>query len=176
MPRQKPGESKQDYGTPRVFLDAVEKRFGKIAFDLAAHKKNDVTRRGFYFGPGSMYAEDSLAQDWRRAPTGVLWLNPPFSHIKPWAKKCSESYPPPRWDLQGLSPKRKILFLVPASVGANWFWEYVQPYSLVIPLSPRLAFDGQPVNPVTGKIDPYPKDLMLCCYGYGPGVERWVWQ
>ena len=42
MPAQKPGSSKQDYSTPRAFLDAVEKRFGRIKWDLAAHERNHV--------------------------------------------------------------------------------------------------------------------------------------
>jgi hypothetical protein len=30
MPEQKPGRSKQDYGTPWDFIKAVEARFGKL--------------------------------------------------------------------------------------------------------------------------------------------------
>lgn len=42
-------DSKQDYSTPRRFLDAVEKRFGTIVFDLAAHAGNHIVPR--YFAP-----------------------------------------------------------------------------------------------------------------------------
>jgi len=42
-------DSKQDYGTPRDFLDAVEKRFGAIGMDLAAHAANHKFPR--YFAP-----------------------------------------------------------------------------------------------------------------------------
>ncbi len=41
--------SRQDYGTPRAFLDAVERRFGPIQFDLAAHRGNAKHER--YFAP-----------------------------------------------------------------------------------------------------------------------------
>lgn len=49
-PRVTSGEdSKQDYGTQRELLDAVEQRFGPIAFDLAAHRANKKHAR--YFAP-----------------------------------------------------------------------------------------------------------------------------
>ena len=37
MPAQVPGKSKQDYGTPIELIRAVEAKFGRLAFDLAAH-------------------------------------------------------------------------------------------------------------------------------------------
>lgn len=39
-PIQKPGRSKQDYGTPWEFIRAVERRWGKLHVDLAAHSEN----------------------------------------------------------------------------------------------------------------------------------------
>ena len=36
MPAQKPGRSKQNYGTPDAFIKAVEDRYGPLMFDLAA--------------------------------------------------------------------------------------------------------------------------------------------
>ncbi len=39
-PIQKPGRSKQDYGTPHVFIDACASRFGEIVWDLAASLEN----------------------------------------------------------------------------------------------------------------------------------------
>lgn len=49
-PRVTSGEdSKQDYGTPANLLAAVERRFGRIEFDLAAHAANHKHER--YFAP-----------------------------------------------------------------------------------------------------------------------------
>jgi hypothetical protein len=42
-------DSKQDYATPAEFIAAVEKRFGPIQFDLAAHRANKRHER--YFAP-----------------------------------------------------------------------------------------------------------------------------
>ena len=143
------GASKQDYGTPRSFLDAVEARFGKIVFDLAAHSKNKVVPR--HFGPGGE-KEDALVEDWAKCPKGNLWLNPPFNDLAPWVKKCAATL------------GRSILFLMPASVGSNWFAEHVDGKAWVYFIRPRLSFDGK---------NPYPNDCLLAVYGDEPGYECW---
>ncbi len=120
----------QDYGTPPEFLAAVETGWGSIAFDLAAHEGNHVCSR--WFGPGGE-AEDSLQQAWHEIP-GLLWLNPPFSASKRWAKKCAEEA------MQGAN----IALLAPANVGADWFWSYVSPHAHVLCLKPRICFVGAP--------------------------------
>jgi hypothetical protein len=170
MPKQRPGESKQDYGTPKAFIDAVKKRFGitSFNFDLAATKDNAVDGLGrshLYFGPDhrDSNSRDALSADWRPL-RGNLWLNPPFARIEPWARKCAEE-------------SKKIFFLTPASVGANWFWAHVYGRALVMPIHPRLEFDGCPINPKTDKVDPYPKDLMLSIFGVKhSGLERFEWK
>lgn len=152
MPAQKPGLSEQAVGTPRVFLDAVEMRFGPITIDLAANADNSVC--AFWLGPGSSLAEDSLALDWSGlgwGGSGLYWLNPPYEDIAPWARKAA---------IEG-ALGATIAMLVPASIGSNWFRHDVYGQALVIPLSPRLKF--------VGHTKPYPKDLMLCIYG------PWIW-
>jgi len=145
--------SKQDYATPDDFIAAVVARFGPLAFDLAAHAGNHVTPKYF------TKAQDSFAQDWHKIG-GLLWLNPEFSNIAPWAQKCADES----------SRGAKILFLVPASVGSNWFANYVLPRSWVQFLNGRLMFKGA--------TDPYPKDCLLAAYGFGsPGkCETWKWK
>jgi hypothetical protein len=62
----------------------------------------------------------------------------------------------------------RILFLTPASVGANWFQQYVVPFAHVIELSPRMSFDGK---------NPFPKDLVLSVYMHGlTGRSHWRWK
>lgn len=110
-------DSKQDYGTPWPFIEAVERRFGPLAIDLAATATNK--RAPLYYGP----EQDSLSD------------------------ACE-------W---------------PASIGSNWFAEHVHRRALVLGLNgPRLKFEGSP--------DPYPKDLMLVCYGESPGFDVWRWR
>lgn len=155
MPRQKPGQSKQDYGTPRAFLDAVERRFGSIVFDLAAHASNAVVP--FYYGPGSPLGEDSLVEDWAATYDGLGWLNYEFGDAKIWTAKAA------------LEVARGARFgmLGPASVGTNWFAENVDGKALVLAIRPRLIF--------VPETSPYPKDLILAMYGEPPGFECWRW-
>jgi hypothetical protein len=124
------------------------------AFDLAASSMNYfATTDSEYFGVGC----NSLEQDWMEL-SGLLWLNPPFDDIEPWAKKSYES----------AFGDREILLLTPASVGSSWFGEYVHRKAHVLFLSPRLSFDGK---------SPYPKDCILSYFGKGdPGYEFWRWK
>lgn len=148
---------RQDYGTPVAFTDIVSRYWGPICFDLAAHERNHKAPR--WFGPGGE-AADSLApeQDWAAIwaeCTGdegspLLWLNPPFSVMTPWARKCHES----------AAEGARIALLAPANVGAAWWWDYVLPSAHVLILQPRLAFDGAPVR---GK----EKDLAALCLQNG---------
>ena len=167
MPAQKPGRSEQTVATPFAFIDAVEKRFRRLTFDLAATIDNcrvrfpDVGRSmsRSYFGPASPVGEDSLAQLWARL-RGNLFLNPPYGDIKTWARKCHET---PR------AAGRRILFLVPASVGSNWWLDYVHDKALVLFTSPRVTFETHSA--------PYPKDLALVVFSASdkPGYECWRW-
>lgn len=144
--------SNQSVATPKIFISAVEGRFGELAFDLAADEKNTCVTGCYFDEP-----KNSLEQNWS-ALAGNLWLNPPFANIGPWARKCSERRFDSRW----------TFFLVPASVGANWFQEYVAPYAFVLELTDRIKF--------VGSKDPYPKDMILCCYGFGVvGRAAWHW-
>lgn len=163
-PSIKRGKSEQEVGTPRVFLDAVEERFGALDWDLAANASNRVNGadglgREDYFGPDHPRPEyrDALAIEWDIA--GNLWCNPPFSNIAPWAAKCAAARLRLGW----------TFLLVPASVGSNWYAELVHGKAYVMFLLQRLTF--------VGSSDPYPRDLLLAAYGYGvQGSETWRWK
>jgi phage N-6-adenine-methyltransferase len=147
-------QSKQDVQTPEEFILAVEARFGLLKFDLAATDENSQANQ--HWGPGSK-VPDSLVEDWTLRE-GVLWLNPPFGDIATWAAKCATCRDRSGW----------LLFLTPASVGSNWFQQHVVPNAHVIELRDRLTF--------VGSADPYPKDLLLSCFGYGmTGRSAWHW-
>lgn len=150
-------DSKQDVQTPADFIKAYNKRFGAINFDLAARDYNAQAER-YYAPPGALdlYAEayDSLAQDWGALSQtlpwdSTLWLNCEFSNTEQWVRKCAEERP-------RLEPGRTIALLVPASVGSNWFRDYVYEHADVCLLNGRVQFVGHEF--------PYPRDLMLCLY------------
>lgn len=154
MPAQKPGKSRQDYPTPRAFLDVVEHIYGPMQIDLACTRLDCKGSVG-----GLYYPEvDSLAVNWNiLAGYKNLWLNPPYKRIAHWVKKCATERP------AGAS----IYLLVPASVGTVWFRNFVYNKADVRFLSPRLSFDGK---------HPYPKDLMLCIYNGTFGIQPWNWK
>lgn len=156
MPQQRPSESEQEVRTPAEFIDAVERRFGRIRFDLAANASNAI--RPAFFGPGSTIGEDALAHPWDQMG-GVLWLNPPFGNIPPFAEKCAKEGP--------LGARVKML--VPAAVSTNWWAKSVHGQALVLFLRPRIRFVGHKAG--------FPKDLALCCYGpwVAPGYSTWRW-
>lgn len=164
------GSSKQDVKTPPDFIAAVEKRFGKISFDLAASHDNTQAER-YFAAPGSedpcAIGYDSFNYDWafeclRVPPGSLLWLNPEFSNIAPWAQKCAEEAP-------RLTNGVRIALLVPASVGSNWFKDYVFYKSWTAFLNGRIQFVGHNYA--------FPKDCSLSIFGGGiVGNDIWSWK
>ncbi len=163
MPAQRPGRSKQDYATPADFIAAVKKRLGirEFTFDFAADRAN-AKAKWFW-----TIQDDSLSRtpvEWAEHAThGWGWLNSPYDHIDRWARCAAE----------GAAFGGSIACLWPASVGSNWFRDWVWPYAEVLALNGRLAF--MPDKPAWL----YPKDCMLCLYG--PDVKAgafdvWDWR
>lgn len=148
------GNSKQAVRTPPEFLAAVQRRFGRITFDLAATPKNAVCESYF------TKRQDSLRRPW---PVGLNWLNPPFDRIDPWVEKAA---------LESQRRNVRIIILVPASIGSNWYRDHVEGKADVIPIgNPRLKF--------VGHRDGFPKDLMLLLYGFGRKTSvlpQWQWK
>lgn len=157
MPAQKPGRSEQVVCTPRDFLEAVAKRFGPIRVDLAATAENRVAP--IHFGPGSEHGEDSLKVHWHHFG-GNLFCNPPFGRIDPWVEKATAE----------AKYHARVLMLLPASVGSDWFAEHVFGKALVLALRPRITFVNHSA--------PYPKDTVLVAWGpyVAPGFDLWRWK
>lgn len=141
MPAQKPGASRQDYGTPTVFLDAVKKRLQieRFDIDLAASHLNTVA--DMYYDE----QQNALVQPWKMGD-GWNWLNPPFARIEPWVQRAYE---------QARDHNAHTAVLIPAGVGANWWRDWTHDKCEVLLLNGRLSFDG---------IAPYPKDCALLLY------------
>jgi phage N-6-adenine-methyltransferase len=155
MPAQKPGRSEQVVETPEAFIKAVKTRLGvpNFAWDLAASKEN--AKAPAYWTE----KDDSLSRPW--SPIfGWSWLNPPYSDITPWVKKCWEE----------AQRGSQIACLVPASVGSNWWATYVHDKAYVTFLNGRITFVGHD--------SPYPKDLALLLYTpfLDGGSCVWKWK
>lgn len=149
-------EAKQSIATPWAFIHALEQRFGApVGFDLAASRANAKADR--YFSK----EDDALKRDWSRLPGGriarLAYVNPPYAHIKPWARKLVDC----RW----LS--RWTVMLVPSSLSADWFLE--ARHNVQIDSIPRIQFEGA--------THLYPKDLCVLVAGYGvSGNGYWDWR
>lgn len=148
--------SNQGYGTPWDLTRACEKHFNRrIVWDLAANESNAKADRWYD------EAMNSLVQPWHKLckhDCDLLWLNPPFDNIAPWAEKCAAE----------AALGARILLLTPASIGSNWFRDYVFRKAIVSALNGRITF--------VGASDPYPKDCMISAFGFGvPAFNVWQW-
>jgi len=149
-PRDK-NKTKQDYQTDPRLYSPLHQHFG-FNYDLACNKENKLCKFGI------TPSEDSLSVDWHLLE-GYLWLNPPFAKIEPWAKKCYEE------SLEGA----KIVMLTPASVGSNWFHDWIYKKAWVRFLNGRLTYVGHK--------SPYPKDCQISIFdGINFGMDVWDWR
>lgn len=183
MPLQKPGRSKQDYSTPTEFITAVKLLLGieKFSFDFAADRDN--AKANAYWDIETDALSQSAANWAINSRKGWGWLNPPYGDIAPWASKC----------LQALRSGGRIAFLVPASVGSNWFRDYIhdQPDVTTLFLNGRLCFiddwqhktytnrRGEIVSYTSEPL--YPKDTMLVLFGqfsdsHDYVSDVWTWK
>jgi len=156
-PKQRPGQSKQDYRTPPEFLEAVKQllRIEEFDIDLAASPENAVCPR-FY-----TEQDNSLEQPWK-VGEGWNWCNPPFAKLEPWVMKAFN-------EMAGYGAKTAML--VPAAVGANWWRDWVDDMARVYFLNGRLAFI--PDRPKWL----YPKDCALLLYApFVDGYRVWDWR
>lgn len=163
MPKQKPGKSKQDYTTPPELIQAICNRLMVPNFRLdAAASHGNAVCANYY-----TEAENGLERPWLRY-SGWNWCNPPFANIYDWVAKANAES----------AVGAHSVVLIPASVGSDWWRECVEPFAYIVFLHGRLTFGGTPINPKTGKPDPYPKDCALLFYtpwGFR-GSEIWSWR
>lgn len=156
MPQQKPGKSEQVVSTPDVLIKAVKFRLNITKFDCDLAASTDNTKCSVYYNE----KDNALIQPWKMG-AGWNWCNPPYADIEPWVAKAFE---------ETIGKGAMTAMLVPASVGANWWADYVDRIAHVLFLNGRVTFDGHD--------KPYPKDLALLLYSpivFG-GYEVWNWR
>ena len=189
MPQQKPGQSRQDYGTPIALIRAIEGRWGKLTIDLAATAENAKCPK--FITP----EEDSLKADWDKkiGAKGRGWLNMEFGDIDPWVEKAGVC-------------SRNLILITPASIGSEWYAEHIEGIpetgdwagwkAKTVGLRPRICFEGvhtlrkpdaagirRPVCegrvPECKGCATYPKDCCLLLFGhqfrFEPILQTWRW-
>lgn len=142
-PVQKPGRSEQTVATPRDFLARVGDSFGGFDLDVCANADNAAAERYYSLDERG---ENALVLPWDGQHN---WCNPPFADIAPWVQHAYEQSCQPGYTGQ-------TTMLVPASVGSNWYLNWVYGKADVLFLNGRLKF--------VGHSNYYPKDLMLLIY------------
>ncbi len=155
-PRQRPGRSKQDYGTPSIVLAAVRRLMHVSAFalDAAASQENAVASRYYTI------VQNGLLQPWD--DDGVTWWNPPYGQCGHWAAKANAE----------AALGRVSAGLIPASVGSHWWRKWVHQRAHVKFLNGRVTFAGCTA--------PFPKDVVLAIFGdpvrWPAGYDVWRWR
>jgi phage N-6-adenine-methyltransferase len=143
----------QSLETPWDFFEAVERKFGRMRFDLAASKDNTKCLR--YYDK----QDDSLNQNWIDLE-GNLWLNPPFRRARYFAKKSKLS--------TSINGGRLVFFLSIAGVSRSWYQLHVYRHALIYAIRPTPIFIGHS--------NPFPQDMTLAIYGKKPGFKCWNWK
>ncbi len=126
----KPGakSNNDDCGTPQDFFDKLNSEF-HFTLDACANRDNYKVAR-YFSTDGSGIAEDGLLQDWAGE---TVWVNPPYSKIKLWMKKCFE---------ESLKPYTTVVALTFARTDTEWFWAYVVGNAEIRFVKGRLKFTG----------------------------------
>ena len=151
------GNSKNDWETPGVVFDPLNKEFNFV-LDVCASKEN--TKCELFLTEGT----NALTVDWAQylknigKPDGFVWCNPPYNDMNSWAKKVREEAE------KGVN----IVTLTAARTNTKWFKEfYLSDTPLVyVPvcqlrfLQPKITFVGAKNNaPFPSCIGVFSKDF-----------------
>lgn len=96
------------YETPEWLFKAFDREFG-FAWDLCATEETAKCSR--FISP----KEDSLSVDWHKLEGGWLWINPPYSPLKPWIQKAQME----------AQKGAKIVALVPPVLCTQYLMDYL---------------------------------------------------
>lgn len=94
-----------EWGTPAAWFKKWSDEVGGFTLDPCATKRNAKAKKYF------TKKQDGLAQPW----SGKVFVNPPYSKIKDWCKKCFDEH----------SNCELIYLLVPARTDTKWFHEFI---------------------------------------------------
>lgn len=116
--------SKSDeWSTPQDFYDKLNNEF-HFTLDPCATNENHKSEKYYTL------SDDGLNQDWRGE---TVFVNPPYSKIKDWVKKCYE---------EGLKANTMVVMLIPARTDTKYFHEYIYHQAEIRFIKGRLKFGG----------------------------------
>ena len=92
--------------TPLYFFNLLNKEFNFTLDPCASHENRKCEK---YY----TIKENGLIQDWSNE---IVFVNPPFSHIKAWVKKCYE---------EGLKEDTIVVMILPSRTDTQYWHEYI---------------------------------------------------
>jgi phage N-6-adenine-methyltransferase len=167
-------DPRQEWRTPKNFLEAVQHAFGKITIDVAASAENAVCER--YIDR----AANGLVQQWFLPDSaGVLshevaWCNPGFSSMAKWVEKAC-------YQVDMAHQPRIALVLCLCAPSTVWWRMAIENRAEVRLLAPRVQFDPPPGIPRSSN----PRDCALLVFrdkarrwkpDGGPQILMWYWK
>ncbi len=99
---------------------------------------------------------DGLTIDWLSKKK--LFVNPPYSNIKPWAKKCYDTLK----EAQKFNKDLEIVMLIPARTDTSYFFDYIHDSATLEFIRGRLKFTD--LTGVSKKAGAAPFPSVLCIY------------
>lgn len=158
--------SEQAYRSPPELLAAVERKFGRITFDLACTSEDCVAEEGFMIDRNI----DAKVEPWHTAiGAGLGWCNPMWRDAGLYAMYAADC-------------EKRVLLNCQLAPDTTWYRDYVHPYARVFALIPRVPYlkpDGTPAFvDKRGKPLGINRPVMVAAYGFGlePGLEMWEWR
>lgn len=144
--------NKQSYSdiwlTPKWLFDKLNKEF-KFDLDPTTEPNNPLGTPNFF-----TEKDNSLTKEWN----GNVFINPPYSNIELWIKKCVEEHERDR--------NRNIVMLIPARTDTKYFHDLIVPYCEVRFVRGRLKFSEKGTAP-------FPS--MVVIYNNGGNSQNIKW-
>jgi len=125
-----------EWYTPQDFYQKLDSEFS-FTLDPCATAENAKTETFFTID------DDGLTKDWHGHS---VFINPPYSKIKDWVKKCAE---------EAKKPGTRCVMLIPSRTDTRWFHEFIYNKAEVRFLKGRLKFGGAKWNA------PFPNMLVI---------------
>jgi phage N-6-adenine-methyltransferase len=167
-------DPRQEWRTPKEFLEAVQREFGALTIDVAASAENAVCKQFLD------RAENGLMSPWFERGVylrEVAWCNPGFSSMPVWIHKaCVE--------VEGSLPTRTALVLGLCAPSTAWWRHAISHGADILLLSPRIQFDPAPgvkrsSNPRECALfvfrDPFTAKVYADA-GNAPQILTWWWK
>lgn len=147
---------RQDWGTPREFMDYLSRSLCiRPTLDVAADHHNAKALEYY------TEADNGLEKPWN----GVVWCNPPFGNeLKHWLAKA----------VAEVGNYDRCYFLIPCRPDTRYFHDLIWPNaSRIWLIKGRMNFHFK--GAVKGGNAPFPSMLVQfggCSYGAGPSIGR----